>query len=694
MPFAENRERGCAPMRDRLESDVRRLAIFLDVLGRSLFVAGLLWVGVLGTATGVPFHGLGLAAVGAAVLLTGLSALMLRRPPPGGLLPLTFALTMAWLAGRAWMSPVRHLADYDLMLMAAATGGFAVVWFSGKARWVLPWLWLLAVGSVVIGVYQVAFDPSFCLLSPLGLARPITQSYASGFFYHSNPYGTWSAMLLLLALSVLIFHRGWSLLRVGAAAAAAVAALGLMLSFCRAAFGGFGVGLGVMALAAVVSVFRIKASPIRRLATGLGLMLVLALVGYGAARWLPHLAQMRMGSDNFENIGKSMEGRDRYWSTGLSQFLEAPVCGTGSRTFSYLSYRFWDRRINNHDADPEFAHSEYIQTAAEYGVIGLLLVVVLAAVALGRAFRVAARLARRDGTRQGRAEVAWCLGVLGAGIAFLVDVVFSFSGHLAPIALLCGVLLGGLAVAGRGGLPAASEERRGGTVAWISVGPLIVVAVVFSVFLLGPGLKYGIAMTRLHLEWAAMMRGATNSFDYVDITRRELTAFDRHPILIHHAEALRMAVAEAEANEEEREVLSLELLDTLDRAVEAFAESVETLLMRAEAREAASNRDGADEDFALAAELGVIREFHYRSWMKWGEAWFRRAVEAWYAGDMREASRMLAKSLDAYETSRKLGWVRGDNTRYLDGRKKVEDTIGLFKRTREWEEPSEGPGER
>jgi len=674
---------------------VRSLAKVLDWLGMALFLAGLLWIGVVGTASGVPFHGLGLGAVGAAVLLTGLAAVLQRRPPPGGVLPVVFVLAMAWVAGRAMMSPVRHLADLDLMLVGAVTGGFAVVWFTGKVRWILPWLWLLTVAGAVVGVYQLAYDSGFCVLAPLGMSRPVLQKFASGFFYHANPFGTWSAMMLLLSLSVLIFHRGWSFLRVGAAVAAAAAALGLMLSFCRAAFGGFGLGLGATALAVIVAVLRIKGPMWRRVSAGLGVMLVISLVGYGAARWLPHLLEVR-GKDsiNLAEMQINTEGRVPYWRTGLAQFLEAPLAGTGSRTFSYMSYEHWDRQLKHHDSDMEFVHNEYVQTAAEYGVVGLILLVMLALVALLRAFRVAALLARRDETKRGRAELAWCLGVIGAGMAFLGDVVFSFSGHFAPIALLIGILLGGLAVAGRAVESGKADTKRSKVMAWVSASPMIVLSLLAAVFLLGPGLKYGVAMTRLHIEWAALMRGETEAAEYVEITRRELAALDRHPILIHHAEALRMAIGEAGEDDGLREVLQAELNDVLDRAVEAFPDSIESLLFRAQNRELVGDFDGADADFARAAELGTIREFFYRSWMMWGEARYRRAVAAWYAGDMAAASRMLEEALEAYETSRKLGWVRRDNTRFNEGIKQVQETIALFKRTREWVERPEETGDR
>ncbi len=660
------------------------------VAGKVLFVLGFLWTGVVGTAPGVPFHGVGLALCALGVLFLLAASAFSGRWPEAGVLPVVVAVALMWFAVRAAFSPVQHLAELDLMLVGAVAMGFGAAWFSGGVRWILPWLWLLAVAAVWFSVLQVRGDDSGSLLSPLGIQRPIRSNFASGFFYHSNPYGAWSAMVLLLALCIAIHQRGFGLNRLGALLAAAAAAFGLMFSFSRAAFGGFGLGLGVVVLASIVVVSRWRVSTARKAWLGVLVLLLLGAVGYGAAQWLPVLAERRTGEvATLESFALDPEVRERsrggYWRTGLSQFLEAPVIGTGSRTFSYMSYKHWDEAVRSYDHDIEFVHNEYIQSAAEYGLVGLVLIAGVAVLAVVRSFLVAARLSRRDSTRRGRAEVAWALGVLGAGVALLGDAVFSFSAHFAPIALLLGVMLGGLSVAGRGGMVRGGEDGRGFGAVFPTL-PMLVVVFGSAIFLLATGLNYGRAAVHLYWQRAEVVSGRAEFADYLQSVRSEARRLPRHPMLEHLAEVLIEQAGASGLDPDEREKLLREAEGILDAAVEAFPYGVSTRLLRARVRHQLHDDAGSDEDFRFASEWGEKREFFYRIWMKWGEVRYERALRAWGEGRMGDASRHLQDALEAYVASTTLTWVPRDYARYYEGRKRVEDAIELFKRTNEWRE--------
>lgn len=660
------------------------------VAGKVLFALGFLWTGVLGTAPGVPFHGIGLALCALGVLFLLAASGFGGRWPEAGALPVAVALALLWFAVRAAFSPVQHLADLDLMLVGAVAMGFGAAWLSGGVRWILPWLWLLAVAAVWLSILQVRGEDGGSLLSPIGIQRPIRSDFASGFFYHSNPYGAWSAMVLLLALCIAIHQRGFGLNRIGAVVAAVAAAFGLMFSFSRAAFGGFGLGLGIVVLASVVVVARWRVSTARKAWLGVLVLLLLGAVGYGAAQWLPVLAERRTGEvATLESFALDPEVRERsrggYWRTGLSQFLEAPVIGTGSRTFSYMSYRHWDEAVRSYDHDIEFVHNEYIQVAAEYGLVGLVLIAGVAVLAVMRCFVVAARLSRRDSTRRGRAEVAWALGVLGAGMALLGDVVFSFSAHFAPIALLLGVMLGGLSVAGRGGMVRGSEGgRAAGTV--FATLPMLAVILGSAIFLLTTGLSYGRAAVHLYWLRGEVVSGRAEFADYVAAVRNEARRLPRHPMHEHLAEVLIEKAVISGLDPDERKELLIEAGEVLDTAVEAFPHGLSTRLLRAGVRHQLQDDMGSDEDFRFASEWGAKREFHYRIWMKWGEVRYERALRAWGEGRMEDASRYLREALEAYVASTTLTWVPRDYSRYHEGRKRVEDAIELFKRTNEWRE--------
>lgn len=67
---------------------------------------------------------------------------------------------------------------------------------------------------------------------------------------------------------------------------------------------------------------------------------------------------------------------------------DEPVTGVGSRMFYDYSVTLRDASMRSYDADPLFAHNEYLQMLADYGWVGLALLigVVLVHVAHGLRF--------------------------------------------------------------------------------------------------------------------------------------------------------------------------------------------------------------------------------------------------------------------------------------------------------------------
>lgn len=656
----------------------------LDFTARTLFIMGFLVVCLFGTAPDVPFHMLGLPLCAAGVIVALAGAIKAGRMPQAGVLPWAVWLVVAFLAARAWLSPTRHLAEMDLFLIAAFGVGFGMTWVSGRVRWLEPWLWGLALAGAVVGVFHVTGYPRLTILATFGLYRPLEESRASGFFFHPNPFGTWSAMLLLLAAGSFFFRGGAFLGRSWAGIGMAAAGLGVLLSFCRASLLGAGLGVATVVVAALVVVARWRAPVWKKSAAAAGIFVVMGGLGWGIAEWLPKVASVRTQSGNVEELFSQTGSRSLYWRTGLSQFLEAPLTGTGSRTYSYRSFEFWDSGFQVIDKNPEYAHSEYVQLLADYGFLGLLVVLVLIGVAYLHAFTQAAVLARRDQSRDGRAKLAWCLGCLGAGTAFLGDVVFSFSGHFAPMVLLLGLMVGGLAsIRGR-----SVEEKsvHGRITGWTG----FIVILVCSVYLIYPGFNYGLATARSYLALSAYTKDKIEADKYLEIAEAQARLVPRYPFF-YHAGGFALAVADV-SDEGKAVALRERALGWFDKALDAFPESLDARLERAMLLQKMGRYAKADEDYSLAAERGKHREFYYRPWMKWGEARRDRAIEAWQMGDTEAATRWLKLSLEAYDESKRLAWVAPDDLRYQKGRENVEELIAFFRRTGEW--PSADSGGR
>lgn len=131
-------------------------------------------------------------------------------------------------------------------------------------------------------------------------------------------------------------------------------------------------------------------------------------------------------------FSSSGSGRWQFWSAAISEFRAHPLVGGGSGSWESWWFEHATLRFPNNNA-----HSLYLETLAELGIIGFLLVVgavLTAAVGAVRGVRVS-----------GSAEVA---AAAASGIAFFVAAGFDWVWQLAGIGLvgvgMLGVALGNL----------------------------------------------------------------------------------------------------------------------------------------------------------------------------------------------------------------------------------------------------------
>jgi len=176
------------------------------------------------------------------------------------------------------------------------------------------------------------------------------------------------------------------------------------------------VGLAVIvALAVSIGVTPPRRSGVGRLAwsprTRVVVAVALVLIAGSAAFLLRDEIGIRA-------LSPSDQDRSVEWSAALRQFESAPLAGVGP-----------DRLLTFQSSDgtwAHFAHNEYLQVAADGGVIGVALLA-LAAVA------VAATVRRRS-------DLSSC--AVGALVAFAVGGAFDFDWHLPFIAMVGGCVAG------------------------------------------------------------------------------------------------------------------------------------------------------------------------------------------------------------------------------------------------------------
>jgi len=336
----------------------------------------------------------------------------------------------AWTALSLLWAPLGEPAREDVWRVAlyAAVLPLAVVAFGDRwtARAMEPALALLAL--VVVG---------YGLLGKVGVLDLATSFAADGRL--EQPLSYWNAIGAVAAIGILLAGRmaldrtrtAW--LRAVAATALLPLVPGLYLTYSRGALAALTLGLVVLALVAP------EARPLWkhvghgwRVAVGWGAVAVLAaaLVFVAADRASPPARGAT--AERFADIGSN---RADYWRVAVDSFGSAPFAGVGTAGFRVEWLR--ERDVQEGAVD---AHSLYLETAAELGLVGLaLLGAFVGAVAL-----CARRLVREDAVLAAGPVAALAALALHAGIDWDWEL---------PALTLVGLLLAGMAIARVGTAP-------------------------------------------------------------------------------------------------------------------------------------------------------------------------------------------------------------------------------------------------
>jgi O-antigen ligase len=419
----------------------------------------------------------GLAACALLVAAALVSRRPLPGSAPGRLALAGLALLTAWTAASiAWAplsSPAVADADRLLLYLAGFAAALAALDTRAAIRVLEPGIALGALAIVLYGLSERLLPGVFDIprdATALGrLSRPLT---------YWNAMGATCALGLVLATRVAGDATRQAWMRPVAAAAAVPLGVGVYLSFSRGAIAAVVAGLVVLALIAreraqiralpVTLVPALVACVVAGLLDGVralegplgtregeGAAMLAVLLGLMAAAGLAqralvrrdaatagHVAPMSSRASRFAAAGfvvvvvagftlaatsserraatpagatsarlVSVESvRGDYWRIALDAFAEHPLRGLGSGGFAVVWLR--EREIPQGAVD---AHSLYVETAAELGLVGLAaLAVFLAGLAWG-----AVRAYRRDPVASAGLIAATSVWLLHAGLDWL-----------------------------------------------------------------------------------------------------------------------------------------------------------------------------------------------------------------------------------------------------------------------------------
>jgi O-antigen ligase len=258
----------------------------------------------------------------------------------------------------------------------------------------------LVLALVFTGVGFWEYSVRELLWNPKVIESNQFESYfrVNSLFFDPNIYGRFLAMVMLGLAATLL----WSMRRTTALAAAACLAVlwgGLVLTFSQSSFGALLVGLAVLAS------LRWRPRPVLLASIAAGALAGAIVIAF------PSLVKLDIESES--SLDAATSGRIELMEGGLSMFADRPVLGYGSGSFAD---QFREREEVSSEQASAASHTIPITVAAEQGIVGLALYLLL----LGTAFRLLfSGLAPLSG--RGPPDVATVtLGYLAAAFAALV----------------------------------------------------------------------------------------------------------------------------------------------------------------------------------------------------------------------------------------------------------------------------------
>lgn len=350
----------------------------------------------------------------------------------------TGLLAMGYFLVRAAMSEVWDLGRHDLHLISLAWLTIATVATCAVTRRQVVALLIVLIlvfgGHFLAGIYQRFIDAEFTFF------RRARHSSAgvSGLFWQWNNLAGLLALLLPLFLGLSLTHARW---RVRGLFGVLVLA-GVLLAYLTKSRMGFGaVAGGLFCVGALVILNRsrhLKAPARLASVLGIGMLAVLAL-GLVLLVASKLSAQRGQGSDLESALGAS--SRPGLAGIAFDVWQENPVFGNGSQSFNYLSAEFWDSDLPSWIGDPELVHNEYMQVLCDYGLIGLILILLFLLVVFWSALSPGPE--PPDGPDQMKRGLR--IGAVGGLVAGMMHAAFDFQPHLLPILMMAAMLVGILA---------------------------------------------------------------------------------------------------------------------------------------------------------------------------------------------------------------------------------------------------------
>ena len=411
---------------------------WVSLLMGALLLGGIAWTQVRLGGTRPAYAYPGYLLVAGAGLLSVLAIGVKRRIPKWGVLLCTI-LFFGYLLVRGLLSPLRFLATSNVLLILVALVIYslsAVFLTEVRTRLLLiGGFLLLEVGHLWVGLIQYISGRNWL---PFDYLRPDYGSRASGFYVCPNHLAGFLEALSLLLLAFAVFGRAKVWLRVVLVYFACAGFVGIIITGSRGGYLSSGIGLVVLGVYGVHHLIRIGRFRFHQLFLGVGVGCVALLLGF------TFVIHSDLLTKRFGSIIEPGDVRPRLWQAGMRAFALDPVLGTGAGTYLVYGRKFRDQSVQT---DPVYAHNDYVQLLAEYGIVGGVLFICFLAAHLLTAWNFVHRMLRwlRQNDKTLSSSLALVVGAAVGILALSVHSIFDFNLQIPGNALFVAFLFGILA---------------------------------------------------------------------------------------------------------------------------------------------------------------------------------------------------------------------------------------------------------
>lgn len=415
----------------------------MRVLAFILFILAIIVTGVLGTETRLLFFWPGCLFLGLAGLVAGLRWKMRIHFAPNDLCIASVTVLMLYLLIRALCSPVMAYAREDIFIILGCFVTYMLTCtVASHPRWrlaIMAVLVLLTVGNLVVGFIHFSGNWTFHLVPHF--ARTFGEGRIGGFFNNANHLAAFLSFVLFLSAGLMCFGRGSATIKLMLGFLCIACGIGMALTVSRGALMGLAGGAVVFGVISLGVLWKTQRHIFGRLLVGIAVVVTLG----GVVLFIVNSEYQKRRSPQSP---VHSDVRQYVWKAALDQNAMNPATGMGSRMFYDYCVTLRPERMPGYDADPLFAHNEYLQMLADYGWVGLGLALIAIIFHGAHGLRFVRWFTAHKFVHTASLmsnTLGFAIGSLGALAATLTHAFVEFHFHVAATAIIAAIIMGLLA---------------------------------------------------------------------------------------------------------------------------------------------------------------------------------------------------------------------------------------------------------